>query len=170
MTFADWIAAGRVSVLLLVAFGALFGLIWSGVMHLIKRNKVKNHPLDISLREKVASTLTWEDCALYPEFCEAVLTHYHFLVEDYGFSLPRIEAGANIMKYRRAETGIFIYETYTEHGQEVLASIVTYRTAGSSVVVAEKVIGSKRDDLGDGHRGVAFYLKSNLNQFVKNVT
>ena len=169
MSFAGWFVALRVILILFVAFGALFGLVWSGIKYLRKKQKVKSHPLDESLREKFASTITWENCALCPEFCGAAIEHYHFLVEEYGFSRPRLVPSAKIMKYRRAEIEIFLSEGYTEYGSEVLVGVVKYRSKGSNFVVNEKYFGSKKDQLGDDHRGVAFFLHANLDRIVDSL-
>ena len=169
MNVAGWFAAFRVILVLLVALGALLGLVWSGIKFVRKKQKIKHHPLDDSLREKFASQITWENCALCPEFCEAAVKHYHFLVEEYGFSLPRLEPEAKIMKYRRAEIEILVGEGHTDYGNEVIVGIVKYRSKGSNVIVSEKLLQSKKDQLGDDHRGVAFFLHANLDRVIESL-
>ena len=155
----------KVGPALLAVLLTLGSLVAWGVGSIWRRYKIRNHPLNPVLRKRLASTLSWENCALCPDFCEGVLTHFHFLTEDFGFGLPRIEPNHQIMNYRRGEIGLSIAEDPRE--QQIIISLARYRTKGSSVVLAGNTLRAREEGLGEGYPAVAEAVKANLADWIE---
>ena len=155
-----WIGIA-VTVSVLAAGIALLQLGGDGVAALWRRSKVKNNPLDPALRPLLASELSWQNCALDPDFSEAVLTHFRFLVEEEGFAPARKEPALRMLSFRRADVEVGVLEHVSDEGPAAGLVLFLFRSPHSTTPIADRLIDHP---LGDGFRGAAFYLKSHLDK------
>lgn len=133
------------------------------------RNEAQRYPLTAALRPLVASDLSWMHCAWYPQFYADALPHFHFLVEDEGFSCPHTDPDFPLLRYRRGDVGVHLTERRNTGGPQLVFEVVVFRSASSTLVLERQVFRSRDDGLGDGARGTAFFLRQHLDRIVTDL-
>lgn len=133
------------------------------------RNEVRSSPLTATLRPMVASDLSWMHCAWHPRFYAGVLPHFHFLVEDEGFNLPHTDPDFPLLRYRRGDVGVHLTERRSAGDTQLVFEVVVFRSASSARVLERQVFRSRDDELGDGARGTAFFLRQHLDRIVTDL-
>jgi hypothetical protein len=134
-----------------------------------RQRRVRTNALDPSLRPYVASDLSWENSLLIPDLSTEALSLFQFLVDEEGFDPAVIAQGAASLHFRRGDVAINVGEIVSREGVEAAVQIILFRTPRSYRIIAERVLGSISDGLGDGYRGLAFHLQTQLDQIVEDL-
>ena len=155
-----------IGVVSLAVIGLIARLLWGPLHALRRRRKIRRNQaqIDPSLRAYVASDLSWENAAMVPDFVTRALPPFRFLVDDEGFEPALLDPEAQLLHFRRGELAVNVGAMWGPEGVEEGVHLALFHTAGSYRPVAERVLGSVSDALGDGYRGVAFFLQTNLDQ------
>ena len=165
MSYGFWFWLG---VPCLLAIIALLSFIREDILaFLSERGIVRKHPQDPSLRELVASEISWKNSARFPKFYGKVLPAFHFLVDEEGFSLPRIDSDMPHLSYRKGSRGINLM--LSEGGTEVAIEFVCFRTPNSNAMTKSAFLEPHPDSLGEGTRSLVFHVRANLETFLRHL-
>lgn len=165
-----WVPGGIYSVYVVVAIAgaalALAGLVWSGVSHLRRRRRIAHNPLDPSLRDLVASDLSWESCAQHPEYAETILANFRFLIEEEGFKPARFVPPRQFL-FRKGKAGVYVAQRIpggVGTGIDLTSGMVClYRSEEGMAIVEACTVQVE----GYNERGLAFKLKNQLDTIIR---
>ncbi|MEP0547247.1 MAG: DUF4926 domain-containing protein [Rhodothermales bacterium] len=143
-------------------------LVWQPIRALRRRRLLRDgqEQIDPSLRAYVTSDLSWENAAMAPAPVSDALSSFRFLVDDEGFDPALIEPDAQSLHFRRREIAVNVGALLGPEGIEAGIQIVLFHSPHSYRPVAARVFGSLSDELGDGFRGAAFFLRMNLDRLI----
>ena len=150
-----------------LALGATLLWVLLTALDTLRRTRgARTNPTPVELRPLVLSDLSWDNCAMAPDFCTGALSAFRFLVEEEGFEPARVDREWKRLAFRRGDVEVRILEHMEADIVIPFVQIVLYRSPTSHRLLAEKTLGGEAHALGDGYRGAAFHLQTRLDSII----